>query len=286
MKKLLLLIFTIIIVGGILFLLFQNNTKEKNNVEINIERFAYIKCDSIIKISYNEKYQLCDKIKCGDIKTNIVSVDYISGEKKDNVIVDLDIYDGINKILTNQSNGTIYYNSDNFSYYYINNYSKYHFYYIDDIKEDIIKNDDSYYLVSFDTGGGSKIPSTFVEKNKTITEPLKPSRNDDNFIEWQLDGKKFDFETPIKNNTVLKAKWDQEDYIIKVSIIDNMSPDRVIKVYNGDKEISFKELKYMDGVVLCSGKNPTVSKSELYGENEFIVVLEDGTEVSAVIMEK
>ena len=123
-------------------------------------------------------------------------------------------------------------------------------------------------------------------KNKTITEPLKPSRNDDNFIEWQLDGKKFDFETPIKNNTVLKAKWDQEDYIIKVSIIDNMSPDRVIKVYNGDKEISFKELKYMDGVVLCSGKNPTVSKSELYGENEFIVVLEDGTEVSAVIMEK
>ena len=54
------------------------------------------------------------------------------------------------------------------------------------------------------------------------------------------------------------------DYKVKVGIIDSYSPDRSIALYNeNDEKIEFKEAYYIDGVLLCYGDNPTVSKAEL-----------------------
>ena len=62
--------------------------------------------------------------------------------------------------------------------------------------------------VTFDSDGGSKVDPIEVEKGKTVKEAIPtPTKNGFEFVEWQKDGKKFDFETPINENIKLKAVW-------------------------------------------------------------------------------
>ncbi len=69
------------------------------------------------------------------------------------------------------------------------------------------------YTVSFNTLGGSPIADQVVEYGKTATEPEKdPTRNGYNFDCWCTDKTGthvFDFNTPIKGNLTLYAKWAQ-----------------------------------------------------------------------------
>ena len=64
------------------------------------------------------------------------------------------------------------------------------------------------YTVSFDTDGGSKIASIRVKEGKKLTLPNDPTKKDYTFVEWQLDGKKFDTNTKISKNIKLKAIWE------------------------------------------------------------------------------
>lgn len=63
------------------------------------------------------------------------------------------------------------------------------------------------YTVSFDSKGGTKVDSQIVEHGSTATKPGNPHRNDYTFKGWYLDGKKFDFSTPIIGDITLVARW-------------------------------------------------------------------------------
>ncbi len=68
------------------------------------------------------------------------------------------------------------------------------------------------YKVVFDSDGGSEVPTQEVEANKTAIEPDAPSKEPTTeltfkFEEWQLDGIKYDFTTPVTQDITLKAKW-------------------------------------------------------------------------------
>ena len=63
------------------------------------------------------------------------------------------------------------------------------------------------YTVSFDSKGGTKVDSQIVEHGSTATKPRNPHRNDYTFKGWYLDGKKFDFSTPITGDITLVARW-------------------------------------------------------------------------------
>lgn len=63
------------------------------------------------------------------------------------------------------------------------------------------------YTVSFDSKGGTKVDSQIVEHGSTATKPGTPHRNDYTFKGWYLDGKKFDFSTPITGDITLVARW-------------------------------------------------------------------------------
>ena len=63
------------------------------------------------------------------------------------------------------------------------------------------------YTVSFDSKGGIKVDSQIVEHGSTATKPGTPHRNDYTFKGWYLDGKKFDFSTPITGDITLVAVW-------------------------------------------------------------------------------
>ena len=62
--------------------------------------------------------------------------------------------------------------------------------------------------VSFDTDGGSKIAKVTLKKGQKLTKPKDPTKTDYTFVEWQLDGKKYDFSNEVNKSMKLKAKWE------------------------------------------------------------------------------
>ena len=141
------------------------------------------------------------------------------------------------------------------------------------------------YVVTFDSNGGSSVNSqTIIEGNKA-TRPANPTRNGFKFLNW-LDesGQPFDFGTTITGPKTLTASWEEiANYTVRVSTIDNFSLDRRLTVYKNGSVITVKEIKYTDGVHLCSGSNPTVNVSDIEGVTSFKVVLSNDQEVTATL---
>lgn len=65
------------------------------------------------------------------------------------------------------------------------------------------------FTVTFDTDGGSKVEAKKVKRGEKVT-PEATSKEGFEFVEWQKDGEKFDFETPINGNIELKAVWKEK----------------------------------------------------------------------------
>ncbi len=63
------------------------------------------------------------------------------------------------------------------------------------------------YTVTFDSNGGSKIDSIVVKGGNSIERPKDPKKADYELVEWQLDGKKYDFDAKVTKNITLKAVW-------------------------------------------------------------------------------
>lgn len=70
------------------------------------------------------------------------------------------------------------------------------------------------YTVSFETGTSEAILTKYVSKNSKVSEPITPEKEGYVFIEWQLNGEKYDFNSNVKEDTILSAKWVKEEYII------------------------------------------------------------------------
>lgn len=69
------------------------------------------------------------------------------------------------------------------------------------------------YSVYFETGTDEAILTKYVKKNDKVEQPIEPTKEGYVFKEWQLDGQYYDFDTEIKKDTVLTAKWVKEEYI-------------------------------------------------------------------------
>lgn len=63
------------------------------------------------------------------------------------------------------------------------------------------------YTVNFDTDGGSFIEAQVIEEGKTATKPTDPKKEGSEFVEWQLNGKTYDFSSPVTSNITLKANY-------------------------------------------------------------------------------
>lgn len=75
----------------------------------------------------------------------------------------------------------------------------------------------------------------------------------------------------------------KQQYTITVEKIDDQSPSRILKVFEGNKEVSFKEIRYKDDVFLCRSTNPTVFYGDILDEEELKVVLNENDYVIAKI---
>ena len=63
------------------------------------------------------------------------------------------------------------------------------------------------HTVTFDTAGGSAVPSQTVQSGQMAIEPAAPTRPGYNFTGWYLDGKLYDFNTPVTGDLYLSAGW-------------------------------------------------------------------------------
>lgn len=64
-------------------------------------------------------------------------------------------------------------------------------------------------VVHFDSDGGTKVDDIEVAKGKTLVRPTAPTKAGYVFDDWYLDGKVYDFKTPVTKDITLKAKWER-----------------------------------------------------------------------------
>ncbi|MBR4943658.1 MAG: InlB B-repeat-containing protein, partial [Clostridia bacterium] len=66
------------------------------------------------------------------------------------------------------------------------------------------------YKVTFDSAGGSSVKAQYVTKGEKAQQPAEnPTREGYTFVEWQLNGKTYNFEAVVVSDITLKAKWEK-----------------------------------------------------------------------------
>ena len=86
------------------------------------------------------------------------------------------------------------------------------------------------YTVTFDSNGGSKVEKQVLKVGKLAKEPKEPTRTGYEFIEWQLKGKKYDFDSKVKKNITLIAKWQKIGEITDLFVTVKFNSDGGSKV--------------------------------------------------------
>lgn len=67
------------------------------------------------------------------------------------------------------------------------------------------------FTVTFNVRIGNGIPVQEVRIGHTATEPAEPTADGYTFLGWYLDGKEYDFTTPVEGNITLTAEWEEQE---------------------------------------------------------------------------
>lgn len=236
----------ILLMIGIILLIvnpFRKNEDKKQLVEKSYT--MYVKINPLVKLNIKEKYYECTDGDtgsvevCSEITDEVVTYNFINNDAKeiyDNLdlkektVVDalVALYDTAREnnieftnieITTNWDNR--YTNSELVNS--IKEKTKYteQFSVIVDVKSGEItttqilkkygidENVEITYTVIFNSDGGSSVEEQEVKEKEKVTKPSDPTRDGYNFVEWQLDGVKYDFDLEVKSDIELKAKWEQ-----------------------------------------------------------------------------
>lgn len=90
--------------------------------------------------------------------------------------------------------------------------------------------------VTFNSNGGTDVAEQKLYQNQKAYEPTKPTRASTvdytfQFKEWQLDGEKYDFNTPVMKDITLEAKW-KENKRKYVVAFDTNGSEGVVPIQN------------------------------------------------------
>lgn len=93
-------------------------------------------------------------------------------------------------------------------------------------KEIIVESET--FTVAFDSDGGTTIEPITVEEGTKVTRPTDPEKAGFEFVEWQLAGVKFNFNTPITSDITLVAWWVPIEEDNKKAFLENIDVEDFI----------------------------------------------------------
>ncbi|AGN26914.1 hypothetical protein A3206_03415 [Candidatus Methanomassiliicoccus intestinalis] len=154
---------------------------------------------------------------------------------------------------------------------------------------------DSKYTVSFNSNGGSSVSNQTINYNETAKKPSDPIRSGFTFDAWYADkelNQKYDFNTPVTENTTIYANWNAIVYTISFvtncdETLDSMdyTTDNAslnigkisktgydFKAWYLDKELTsefkFKQYETVGDLTLYADWTPTVYTIKYYDGTE------------------
>ena len=86
------------------------------------------------------------------------------------------------------------------------------------------------YIVSFDSEGGTVIEDQTVKKGEKVVKPENPIMIGYTFKEWQLNGKVYDFNTPVTSDITLYAKWSYDTAVAATKPIIYLYPEKKMDI--------------------------------------------------------
>ena len=77
----------------------------------------------------------------------------------------------------------------------------------------------SEFKVVFDSNGGTAVAEQVVQNGEKVNKPTDPTKENSEFLEWQLDGVAYVFDNPVTKDMTLKASWKEYTmHTIKVTL--------------------------------------------------------------------
>ena len=141
------------------------------------------------------------------------------------------------------------------------------------------------YTVTFDSDGGSSVSSKTVNEGSKVSKPANPTKSGYTFISWQLNGKDYNFNSPVTSNITLVAKWEKKPstYTMTYTPYDQFSPAGTIQILENGKVIAFTAILNSEGTAI--GKYNAEEKgvrnvNQLVYQKAVKVELIDGTIVN------
>ena len=99
------------------------------------------------------------------------------------------------------------------------------------------------YTVTFDSDGGSKVKPQNILENESVTKPSNPTKEGYTFLEWQLNGENYDWNSKVNSNITLKAVWQKNNEEINNSNNSSTSKENEVSQKEKDNEVLRQQLK-------------------------------------------
>lgn len=211
---------------------------EEKKKEISYKTYdMYISINPFVRLTFKAKYETCENSNdlCFTGEDEIIDYELINDDAK-TVYESLDfkglnVMDVLILLCDTARDNNIAYDSISITTNWMDMYddqllmnsikekSKYEFdfdifvdvkEYIDDneIKQEYENSEEIVeYIVSFNRDNGDAIIKRKVKENEVVAEVKSGNKSGYTFVEWQLDGKKYDFNTPVTKDITLVAKW-------------------------------------------------------------------------------
>lgn len=280
------IIIILLIVGGI-FLFKKGKTSDKKEKVLKEQNYTmYVSINPLVKFVFKESYYECkgdngNKTICSEVNNEVLDYTLINDDAKE-FYKDLD-FKGKTYIDTlimlcdvARDNNVSFESIDLVTDYNKISYDKvveevknnsrydYEFNIFIDVKEklveeEIIENiekESKVFTVKFDTDGGSNIDDRLVKENTILGNIVIPKKDGYKFVEWQVDGKKYDENTLVTSDIILKTKWEK---VSKEEPIKEPNKEDT----NVSEEVITKTIKI---------KNPKIKAINLYSDGKIKVV--------------
>lgn len=201
-------------------LLVENIGYEEKRIVVNqVENDykMYIKGNDVVRLLLSERYHSCtegDQVKrCGLIRDDVIKATNINTNEELSEYISQDAVDVVNDIISKDESTTIdietnwndRYSEEDLVSLFTTDSKEVNITFKDEFNEEELKT--KKYTVTFDAKNGSEATQVIVIENDKVTKPKKPTRKGYTFVEWQVDGKKYNFNKKVTKDITLVAKW-------------------------------------------------------------------------------